>query len=123
MRVAEGNMFRILSVGNDSTLLQSRAALLGYTGAKVDSADVLNARSVAMLRRYELLILCQSVPMRDAMELHEICRFRNPQSRTLLLGADMREDAMEIDSDGRLNSLEGPTALINEVSGWMRRAS
>jgi DNA-binding response OmpR family regulator len=123
MRVAEGNMFRILSVGNDSTLLESRAALLRYTGAKVDSADVLTARSAAMLRKYDLLILCQSVPMRDAAELHEICRFRAPQTRTLLLGADIREDAMQINADGRLNSLEGPTALINEVSGWMRRAN
>jgi hypothetical protein len=116
-------MFRILSIGNDSVLLASRAALLRYTGATVDSADVLTARSAAMLRDYDLLILCQSVPMREAAELHEICRFRSPQIRTLLLGADIREDAMQIDADGRLNSLAGPTALIIEVSGWMRRAS
>ncbi|HTF65948.1 MAG TPA: hypothetical protein VK638_24990 [Edaphobacter sp.] len=116
-------MFRILSVGNDSSLLESRAALLRYTGAKVDSADVLAARSAAMLRRYDLLILCQSVSMRDAAELSEICRFRGPETRTLLLGADIREDAMQINADAKLNSLEGPSALINEVSGWMRRAS
>jgi hypothetical protein len=121
MTVTEGPMFRILSVGNDSTLLESRAALLRYTGAEVDSADVLTARSAAMLRKYDLLLLCQSVPLRDAAELHEICRFRAPQVKTLLLGADIREDAMQINVDGRLNSLDGPTALINEVSGWMRR--
>jgi DNA-binding response OmpR family regulator len=114
-------MFRILSVGNDSTLLESRAALLRYTGAEVDSADVPAARRAAMLRKYDLLLLCQSVPLRDAAELHEICRFRAPEVKTLLLGADIREDAMQINADGRLNSLDGPTALINEVSGWMRR--
>lgn len=116
-------MFRILSVGNDSTLLESRAALLRHTGARVDSADVLTARSAAMLRKYDLLILCQSVPLRDAVELHEICRFQDPHTRTLLLGADIRDDAMQINADGKLNSLAGPTALINEVSGWMRRMS
>ena len=116
-------MFRILSVGNDSTLLESRAALLRYTGAKVDSADVLTARSAAILLEYDLLVLCQSVPFGDAAEFHEICRFRAPQTKTLLLGAEVREDAMQINADGRVNSLEGPTALINEVSRWMRRAS
>ena len=100
-------MFRILSVGNDSALLESRAALLRYTGAIVDSADVPTARSAALLREYDLLILCQSVPLRDAAELHEICRFRAPHTKTLLLGADLREDAMQIHADGTLNSLEG----------------
>jgi hypothetical protein len=121
--MAEGNMFRILSVGNDRTLLESRAALLRYTGAEVDSVDVQAARSTAMFRKYDLLILCQSVSMLDADELSEICRFRCRETKVLLLGADIREDETQINADGKLYSLEGPTALIDKVSGWMRRAS
>jgi hypothetical protein len=49
-------MFRILSVGNDRMLLESRAALLRYAGAEVDAADVQAARSTAMFRRYDLPI-------------------------------------------------------------------
>jgi DNA-binding response OmpR family regulator len=121
--MAEGNMFRILSVGNDRMLLETRAALLRHTGAEVDAADVQAARSTAMFRQYDLLILCQSVPMLDADELSEICRFRCPETKILLLGADIREDETEINADSTMCSLEGPTALIDKVSGWMRRAS
>jgi hypothetical protein len=57
MRLAEGYMFRILLFGNDSPLLESRAALLRYTGAKVDSADVLTARSAGGSQRTDAVVL------------------------------------------------------------------
>jgi hypothetical protein len=116
-------MFRILSVGNDPWLLETRAAVLLYTGAEVDSADARSARRVVILRRYDLLILCHSVSMEDASDLKQMCRSYWPESRTLLLGADIRRDAKPIDSDSTLRSLEGPVALIRKVSGWMHHAA
>jgi hypothetical protein len=116
-------MFRILSVGNDPCLLATRAAVLRYTGAEVDSADARSACRVVILRRYDLLILCHSVSMEDASDLKHMCRSYWPESRTLLLGADIRRDAKPIDCDSTLRSLEGPVALIREVSGWMHCAA
>ena len=116
-------MFRILSVGNDPRLLATRAAVLRHTGAEVDSVDARSARRAVILRRYDLLILCHSVSMEDASDLKQMCRSYWPDSRTLLLGADIRRDAKPIDSDSTLRSLEGPVALIREVSGWMRYAA
>jgi hypothetical protein len=116
-------MFRILSVGNDPCLLATRAAVLRYTGAEVDSADARSARRAVILGRYDLLILCHSVSTEDASDLKHMCRSYWPESRTLLLGSDIRRDAKPIDSDSTLRSLEGPVALIREVSGWMRYAA
>ena len=116
-------MFRILSVGNDPRLLATRAAVLRYTGAEVDAADARSARREVILHRYDLLILCHSVSMEDASDLKQMCRSYSPESRTLLLGADIRNDAKPIESDGTLRSLEGPIALIREVSAWMRYAA
>jgi hypothetical protein len=116
-------MFSILSVGNDPWLLETRAAVLRYTGAEVDSADARSARRAVILHRYDLLILCHSVSMEDASDLKQMCRSHWPESRTLLLGADIRSDAKPIDSDSTLRSLEGPVALIKEVSGWMHSAA
>lgn len=120
--MAEGQIFRILSVGNDPGLLASRAAVLRYAGAEVESADVPTALSSAMLRRYDLLVLCHSVSTHAADELSEIFRVHWPESKILLLGADIREDVTPIKFESKLSFQEGPAALINKVSGWMRQA-
>jgi hypothetical protein len=69
------NGYRILIYGRDSTLLETRRLILASSGFRVDTVSTLHKfqRAVEQAQpRYELFILCHTVPAQEQEEIRAL---------------------------------------------------
>jgi hypothetical protein len=69
------NGYRILIYGQDSTLLETRRLLLASGGFRVNTVSNLRQFSHSVERaqpRYELFILCHTVPVEERSEIQSL---------------------------------------------------
>lgn len=84
-------MARIVLVGEDSTLLATRAEVLKRTGANIACSSARNAKSVMDEEIFDILVLCHSVPDGMATDLIDYVHQRWPEVKILTVVAERLE--------------------------------
>jgi hypothetical protein len=107
-------MLTILSVGEDLSLLRTRAELLRKTGANVLSSTGLAADRFIAEWEFDAIVLCHSVRDEDARRIAKAARGRSVLTRILLLSPD-RPPAVET-ADAVLNAAFDPGGLLRSVT-------
>jgi CheY-like chemotaxis protein len=76
---------KILLVGQDHRLLDTRAAVLRQTGANVTISGGAEARKVVLSENPDLVVLCHSLPVEDAESVADETRKCCPGAKVLLV--------------------------------------
>lgn len=104
---------RILSIGDDPTLLYSRRLVLeknGYFVASLKSEAIVDE---AQLRGFDLVVLCHSVPGSAANRILEILWRLTPQTPVLLVS---RLDKPAYDGLHNIAVSAHPVAILSAVA-------
>jgi len=106
-------LIRVLSICDDDLLRSTREMVLrkdGYDIVSISSNDLLG---VPEIRRFDVAVICHSVPPARAMGLVERLRRYNPEIRLLTVNPRVRraDPFYEVDSE----VLAGPGALLKAV--------
>ncbi|HKO19956.1 MAG TPA: response regulator [Acidobacteriaceae bacterium] len=83
-------MSRILLIGEDDFLLETRAAVLRPSGAETVCTNVSSAIPLLEHKIFDLAILCHSIPDHLCQTLSEVIRQNWPSTRVLLVSAVRR---------------------------------
>jgi DNA-binding NtrC family response regulator len=79
------SMARIVLVGEDSSLLATRAEVLKRTGASIACSSARRAKSVMDEEVFDILVLCHSVADAVATDLIQYARGRWPEAKILMV--------------------------------------
>ena len=106
-------MARILLIGEDSTLLRTRAEVLKKTGASIACASAHRATSLLEGERFDVIVLCHSLPQRVSMDLIGNVNRRWPAMKILMVASQAE---MEYPIPGTdLTSSGDPGRLIEQT--------
>jgi len=105
----------ILAIGRDSGLLEVRALLLRSGGDSVTHAMALDAaKGIINSTHIDLMVLCQTVPNGERMELILYMRAMMPQGKVLVLQRESAGDQYARLAE-TLDVGEGPQKLLDTV--------
>ncbi len=106
-------MSTILSIGNDTQLLQLRSAVLrqsGYTVVEICNPHI--ALSGFLRTTPDLVLICHTIdPQRQAILIHDIRAFAR---KTPILSLDVRHP--ELEADTVVSSIDGPRKMLLAVA-------
>jgi|SRR5438067_7330617 len=88
-------MSAILLIGEDAFLLETRAAVLRTTGARIVISDISSALTVMGKQLFDIVILCHSIPLHLCHTLAEIIHQNWPATRLLRVAAVRHWEEME----------------------------
>jgi CheY-like chemotaxis protein len=115
-------MKKILAVGEDSSLLATRAALLNTTGASVTCCNSRGFASVHDADLFDLAILCHSLEHAARRAITREIHRRSPLTFILLLASeDDLPDSMACNADAILVSPQ-PDQLLRTTAALMERS-
>ena len=114
-------LIRVLSICDDNLVRSTRELVLrkdGYEIVSIDSNDLLG---VAEIRRFDVAVICHSVPQARAMGLAERLRRYKPEIRLLRVNPRVRraEPYYVVDSE----VLGGPGELLKAVKELLDRST
>lgn len=105
-------MGKILSVGLDPALLQTRNLVLKRTGAEVVSAVVEQAMMMLESRHFDVVVICHTLSKNDKRCICRLVELFWPNSRMLLIsklaGTEISLCSLDVTFPWRL----GPSALV-----------
>jgi DNA-binding response OmpR family regulator len=115
-------MSTVLLIGEDLTLLETRAAVLRSTGAEILCADPVSSFAVQQERECDLVVLCHSLREDICVALAEALRRHWPKTQILLVIPDRDGGFAEArDAVDGVSSTE-PERLIQKTAELLRRA-
>jgi hypothetical protein len=107
---------RILSVGRDTSLLSTNAAILTAAGFAVRSAAPEEASDLVIVNYYCIAVFDQSLSDVEAAELATSARVVNPRTKLLLIiGSKTRPHFIEVLFDVIVHHSEFPGALTRFI--------
>jgi DNA-binding NtrC family response regulator len=109
-------MHKILLVGQDEGLLESRSAILKRTGADVVSYIGSDFLKVVQSEMPDLVVLCHSLSTDYAESTADVLRRCCPGTRVLLVSSELRADRPYKDAKFDAVSPAEPSRLIAGVS-------
>jgi len=112
-------LIRVLSICDDDLVRRTRELVLrkdGYEIASISSNDLLG---VPEIRRFDVAVICHSVPPARAMQLVERLRRYKPEIRLLTVNPRVRRVDPYYDVDSEV--LAGPGALLKGVKQLLDR--
>jgi hypothetical protein len=118
----ENRRHRVLCYGHDDMLLFTRKRILDKEFAAEICDGLTRLGEMLAQGPVELVVLCHSVPEWECDEVIDLSRAAWPEVKILAL----RESAMgqcAAHSDGTMENLEGPPALLHEVHALLRTAA
>ena len=111
-------MPKVLLVGNDSRLLDTRAAIMARAGASTSCGDPAEAERLLEADQFDLIVFCHSVPEWQVDQISQLAQERSPEVRFLLVVADAGHDGFGNGSGGdehiTINSFE-PEHLLKRT--------
>ena len=108
-------MSKILLIGNDFSLLTTRAAVLAQTKARLTCCNALEAGQVLQGKSFDLVVLCHSLTRTEAEEIAERTHRILPGAKILMVSSASSQDPPKgIGFDGMVSS--GPAGLIRRAS-------
>jgi DNA-binding response OmpR family regulator len=112
----------ILAISRDKALLNTRTFILQQAGYHVSAAhtDDEAVRFVEASNAYSLVLLCHSVPEKSRLFLVDRLKELQPSLPILMLYNGY--DPTEAKVDGKLHSLDSPTALLNMIEFLTQKA-
>lgn len=108
-------MLTILSVGEDSHLLRTRAEVLRRTGADVLSSTGAAADRFILQWEFDVIVLCHSMQERDVKRIAQAAQARSAKTRILLISPD-GFSTVEIANIVRVAATFDPGGLLRSVS-------
>jgi CheY-like chemotaxis protein len=105
-------MSKILLVGRDEGLLESRSAVLKKTGAIVRSCLVGEALTRVQSEMPDLVVVCHSLPTDDAESMADLVRRCCPKTKVLLVLSELHADRPYRDTKFDAISPAEPSRLI-----------
>lgn len=105
-------MSRILLVGSDSRLLETRAAVLAKTGAEVISRNSRETLEILDRDAFDLVILCHSLAEPDAALIVAKVHEKSPATKILMVTSNLDMYGMRRDGEVDATSLPEPGRLI-----------
>jgi hypothetical protein len=108
---------RILLVGNDRTLLTTRASIVNtrWSAENTFPKDVL---SVLGQKDFNLVILCHSLEPKESESLIRLVKENFPEIRILALEKS-RGTASHLEVDATAVSVEGPTEMFTQIEALL----
>jgi hypothetical protein len=103
-------MRSILQIGNDLTLLSTRAAVLRLTGASVIAASADEAIDILHREHFDLLVFCHTVSLQEREKISLAARKLNMNVRVLNV---LRSSAIGLAPD---ETVSDPTRLVVKVT-------
>jgi CheY-like chemotaxis protein len=113
-------MSRILLAGSDFRLLETRAAVLAKTGAEVIFRNTKETLGILDQDEFDLVILCHSLPERDAAEIVAKVHEKSPGTRILMVTSRLDMYGMRPDSMVDATSLPEPGQLVALASQLLK---
>ena len=115
-------MSKILLVGEDLMLLETRAAVLRSTGAEILCADPVSAFAVQQEHECDVVVLCHSLREDICAALAEAVRRHWPKTRILLVIPE--RDCGFADARAVVDAISSPEPeqLIQKTAELLRRA-
>jgi DNA-binding response OmpR family regulator len=111
----------VLSVGNDQELLSLREAVLRTAGFRVLTAcNAETALSLVATAEGDVLLPCYSLPVTLRQQLASSFRNRSRNGRIVAI-TDEPHTQVPVDADAFLYGIEGAEALIDVVSGEVKK--
>ena len=110
---------RILSIGRDEDLLESRAGVLRLTGREVRSATPSQAKTVAAGETFSLVVFGHTLSDKELEDLVSYFRQASPQTRLLVTCVDTRPECMERLFDAAVQTAEGPAVLVQAAAALL----
>lgn len=105
----------ILLYGSDPSLLGTRHLILERSGFAVRSTlEVREATKLTEERAADLMILCHTIPAREAKDLLALAHAAQPPMKTVVL-VPAHPTWIPGTADGVLVALDGPSALLATV--------
>ena len=109
-------MPKILLVGQDARLLETRAAVLAKVQATVVCRDLVESLKILEGETFDLVVLCHSLSDNQADEITGVIRRRWPRTKILLVVSNLSQErfhkAMEFDG----TSSPEPNRLIRRTA-------
>jgi CheY-like chemotaxis protein len=109
-------MPKILLVGQDPRLLETRAAVLAKVQAAVICQDTTESLKILERETFDLVVLCHSLSENQADEIAGVIRRRWPRTKILLVVSNLSQErfhkAMELDG----TSSPEPSRLIRRAA-------
>jgi CheY-like chemotaxis protein len=106
---------KILLAGQDPRLLSTRAAVLKKTGAEVVSCNASEALQLMELRRFDLVVLCHSLPAGEAEMIADSSRKHSDKTRVLLVTSGARPESLGDTAKFDAVALPDPARLIAQA--------
>lgn len=113
---------RLLCYGHDEMLLFTRKCILEGDFSVEICDDLARLREILADDRMQIVVLCHSVPDSECEEVIDLSRATWPEVKILAL-RESSEGECATHSDGTMESLEGPPALLHEVHALLRTAA
>jgi DNA-binding NtrC family response regulator len=116
-------MSRILLAGSDFRLLETRAAVLAKTGAEVISRNAKETLRILDREKFDLVILCHSLPEPDAALIVAKIHEKRPGTKILMVASNLDMYGMRPDGDVDATSLPEPGHLVALASQLLKVTS
>jgi CheY-like chemotaxis protein len=116
-------LYKILLAGKDSRLLSTRAAVLNKISDHVVSCNVSEALRFLESERPNLVILCHSLPEKDAERIADKAHQRGEGTRVLMLVSDMKTERQQGDGKYDAVTLPEPERLITRTTELLHGSS
>jgi DNA-binding response OmpR family regulator len=109
-------MPKILLVGQDVRLLETRSAVLKRTGAEVVYCVGCQVFDVVALESPDLVVLCHSLPEVEAEMIADKVHACSPRTMVLLVVSLVSEDRQNKNAKFSATSLPDPEKLLRQVT-------
>lgn len=116
-------MSRVLTVGNDTSLLHTRSLVLEKTGSTVCCTQPEPALALLQKEFFEVVVLCHTVSQRDRVALCKQIGQLWPSSRIVTVGVSAFSSSSDDVPDISVPWQLGPQALIDVVTPLLQQSS
>ena len=113
---------RLLCYGHDGMLLYTRKLILEAEFSVERCEDLAGLSKLLSRGPVDLVLVCHSVPQEECEEVIEKVRAESPAAKVLVL-REALGGACSAHSDGTMNNLEGPPALLHEIHALLGMAT
>jgi hypothetical protein len=109
---------QVLLVGKDEMLLQTRKLILGTYFQVEIAGRVSHAAQMMAERKFDLIVLCESLSGDECERVAEIARNQDPRPKTLTLSATGRESCGHGAGDEASEDI-GPLVLARKAAAML----
>jgi DNA-binding response OmpR family regulator len=113
---------RVLVLGQNTTLLETRSRILELAGYQVSSVlEMAVAETAISSEPFDLNILCNTLSSEQRRSVLTSARLVRPTMKTLILVDDRPMDFLLEANEATFNVFEGPRALLTAVGRMLGR--